>query len=191
MAKHLKQQMSNAWAIMARLLLCLFLCSAGSGCLLPQDDQVIPELPPFKNRPPRIVARTPVDERVSVRTGPGLCIRPSFEVTVEDADTGDQLRSQWILDRSDSSFRYRGALVPADGNARRNVLAPTSGQFTSAMVNLTPGIHTLTVSVVDTDFDSTTDMATKTPKTLPDGTVVEDTGYVDETSWVLEVSPCQ
>lgn len=176
---------------MARLLLCAFSSALLTGCLIPQDDQVIPDLPPRKNRPPRIVRNLPVEERVSYPTGSGNCIRQAFALTVEDLDTGDQIRSQWVIDRSTSSPAYSGGVINSNGTALRQVPAPMSSAFLSAMSNLTPGLHFLTAFVVDTDFDPETGEATPISRTLPDGTMVEDSGYVDQHFWVLEVAPCQ
>ncbi len=187
--------------IMARLLLCAAVVLGGSGCLFPQDDQVLPTLPPVKNRPPRIVDATPKDQPLDFVSGtiPGSggqpCDGTKFKVTVDDPDLGDKIFSIWFIDKTTDSLPFRPNPIVANGQSTRTVEQPSASAFRTSLSSLATGTHLVTVYVADNDFAEIIDGAVTaqgTPVTLPDGSEVQDPGYVDSYTWVLRVGPaCQ
>src|SRR4051812_39152025 len=92
----------NVKRIMAGGLLWLG-CTAPllQGCLIPQDDQVLQDLPPKKNSPPRIVGTLP-ESPTTLQFGQGCNTAAKhedrFSVSVEDPDLGDAIQNRWIVD---------------------------------------------------------------------------------------------
>lgn len=180
-------------AIMAWLLLCLISGVSMTGCLIPQDDQVLPELPPVKNRPPRIETYTPSSVSVTFRANLACSTRPDFSLVVSDPDVGDTLRSFWFIDKTTSTQPFQPATIPGTASVRRVVTAPNSNTFTTALANLMSGTHLLTVYVTDRDveeIDNGLVKAKDTQVTLPDGSTAIDDGYEVEHTWILNVEPC-
>lgn len=180
---------------MARLLLCGWVTGM-SGCLIPQDDQVLPELPPMKNRPPRVAARVPASDVVEHKQSAVpqcLAANATFSLTVEDPDTGDTLRSFWFVEKDETSLPFTPQAVPPGTSEARIVAAPTSNAFTTALANLQTGRRLLTVYVADRDIEEINNGEIRpvdTEVTLPDGTTATNPGYFVQHTWVLEVVPC-
>ncbi len=177
---------------MARLLLCAFSVSAAS-CLIPQDDEVIAELPPLKNRPPRIVATLPATFTVPDFETGTRCTREPFSITVEDIDTGDTLNTYWFIDKTDSTQPFSSSPAFGTGSPTRSISQPSGGAFLALLANLPAGTHTLTVFVVDRLIDEITDgniRPLRTPVSLPDGEMGWDEGYKDEFTWVIHAVSC-
>lgn len=179
--------------VMAGLLLCLVTGPLVSGCLLPQDDQVISDLPPRRNTPPRIVRWQPERLPLTFYSGTG-CVNTTFSVFVADEDLSDTLRSYWFVDRTQDSAPYNGAPVFGSSNLTREVVAPSGGRFATELTNLSTGSHSVSVFVTDGDFQEIVDgniTANNPPLLLPDGGLVDDEAYVDSHSWFVKVEPCQ
>lgn len=206
MANAAKTLQTNAMQIMARLLLCAALVLGGSGCLFPQDDQVLPTLPPVKNRPPRIVDAAPKDQPLEFVSGtkPGSggvpCDAHSFTVTVDDPDLNgtvysDTIYSIWFIDKTNDSLPFRPNPIAPTTQGSRTVSQPGASAFRTSLSSLSTGTHLLTVFIADKDFAETIDgnvIAQSKTVTLPDGSEVQDPGYVDSYTWVLRVGPaCQ
>lgn len=173
---------------LARLLLALGASLCLAGCLLPQDEAVFPDLPPRRNTPPRILDYAPPDLVTSVFVGTS-CVNTTFTLSVEELDTSDTLKSQWFIDRTRSSPSYQGASVPGPAT-QRNIEAPASlllglGSFLDLQR------HTVEAFITDSEFTETVGTATRAPVTLPDGGVLQDTGYVVTKAWFVDVKPCQ
>ncbi len=86
---------------LAAMLLCL-VTSAGAftGCLLPQDDQVLGALPSRKNLPPLIAGgRKPVQQNTTVFLGPN-CNDPEFTISVDD--DSPTISDKWFIDPTSS-----------------------------------------------------------------------------------------
>lgn len=174
---------------MAALLLGAVWATSLSACLIPQDDQVIPELPPKRNSPISIVDHLPGGFLVGYP--PTSCgVRSAFSLSVQDADPGDQVRSMWFIDidRDDPLGFEARPLSLAAGQV--DVAPPTASGFTSRLANLSTGIHTLTAYVTDSAFadNSANVEVLRADVTLPDGTQVADPPSLDSFSWTLEVS---
>ena len=178
---------------MAGLLLCVMVSTPLLGCLIPQDDQVIPALPPKRNSALKIVSQEPQEPRTTFYNSTScLGLNPVFVLIAEDEDVADIVYSMWFVDKSNASQPFRPNLIPGGGSQRRSVTAPSSG-FKSALANLGAGTHLLTVYVADSAFQEVVDgqvSVSRPDKVLPDGGVVADKGSIDNFTWVLDVEPC-
>lgn len=187
---HLKQLKSNAIGVMAGLLL-------SSGCLIPQDDQVLDDLPPRRNTPLRIVNRDPEGPQTTYYTQTSCAPPQGFSLAVSDDDTVDFIYSLWFIDQDPNTVPFTTTPKPPGSSATREIKAPSASTFTNALANLTLGTHLLTVYVADTAFNEVDNqLVTAGPrqvelKTADGGTVVvPDPGYVDSFTWVLQVERC-
>lgn len=194
LAKSSKQLAVADAPAMARLLL-LVTCAAASGCLLPQDDVVYPDLPPAKNSPLRIVATKPQQAIITVPIGTTPGCKPEFNATVVDPDhKSDSIRSLWFVDPQGGDFMtarliVSGATVFPNVNDGRTVTAPTA--VITQLSSLNDGRpHNLWVFVTDGEFVGATLDTFKLNRTLPDGTTVEDSAYIDSFWWQVEVQAC-
>jgi GAF domain-containing protein len=192
----LKSRARRDVGFMARVLLLGACALMASACLIPQDDDVLPDLPPKKNSPPRILAQTvqPAQRKTSVVVGTPspTCLRTEFSMTVEDEDTGDLLRSQWYVDpRPDyqntaSTPVFAGAVIFGGTSVNRTVTAPNA--MLTFLSSLNDGKeHLIEAWVTDGEFDpnAAPTQVTRPDRTLPDGTSVPDTAYSDANVWVI------
>jgi hypothetical protein len=188
--------------IMAGRLLCGALAALlVQGCLLPQDDQVLPLLPPAKNTPPRIFSAKP--EQTTTLTLGDRCPRLAFSVLIEDRDVDpeitdggrrylDVLRHRWFVD--DSKVGVIGRPFEASATAIRAAAAAPELLFSagSALAAATPNPHKLTVVVSDGEFGEGKEPRPGPPQPLPDGGRIEQQTYTDEYTWLVttDLSPC-
>lgn len=199
MRNRLKPQDSKGTPAMAGLLLLVLVVTSMTGCLFPQDEQVIDGLPPKRNSPVKVVSQEPQAIRTTFFNST-LCQdrNPSFTLTVEDDDLSDQIRSIWFVgDSTTQDFRPNNVTT---GTQRRLVTAPNSGSFKTALANLPAGTPTqprstvLTVYVADTDFlevvGGQISLQPRAARVLPDGSSAVDRGSFDSHSWTLDVEPC-
>lgn len=186
---------------MARLLLCGAVALLEGACLIPQDDTVLPDLPPKKNSPLRVLAPTakPAQRRTTVQVGtPGpTCLRPEFSMTVLDEDTGDPIRSQWYVDptatyeQTPTNPVFTGAVIFGGTSTTRQVTAPNA--MLTFLASLVDGKeHLVEAWVTDSEFtpDAPPTSVFRDQRVLPDGTEVPDTAYTDFNVWVVKVEPC-
>lgn len=189
----------------AAMLLCL---SAEMSCLLPQDDQLITELPQAANRPLRVLPNLAFPEqRETVAKFGTNCPRPVFSIKVDDPNTGDTIRAQWFVDPIE---RYIGGVqgnpgsLDGAGSTVRTVNVPS--QFiTTRLATLTDGKkHRVEVVVTDGEFiESQRNDANGDPQPFLDitrpsfrtttGDVIPVAAYRDDYVWLVEVdtTPCQ
>lgn len=193
MAKDAQSLASRGTPAMAGLLLMAGVCAPLTGCLFPQDDQVLGELPPKRNGPIKIRYQSPPEPRTTFFNGTSCTTsNPAFSVTVDDEDIADTVRSRWFVGLQS----FEGRFLLSTGARGREVTAPTDSGFRAAMANLAAGTALLTVYVSDTEARVVDGKLVIEPRTraLPDGTMVEDEGSVDSFTWVLEVQaptgPC-
>lgn len=180
---------------MAGLLLSALAAAPLQGCLIPQDDQVIPELPPKRNSLLSIVDFGPEQKKRLDFYPTGACASPiNFFVTVSDLDRGDIVRSMWFVDQAAIGIEPRPLPLTS---GRALVQPPTSIAFTGQMTSLSPDVHTLTVYVTDSTFDVTDNGVTafREPIVVGDGGddagVLIDPAGIDTFTWILDVKPCQ
>lgn len=160
---------------------------AATGCLIPQDDTQLDRVPEFMNRPPRIIESlvTP-QQRIILDFGAGSCDL-TFEVVVEDPDVDDRIVVHWYVDYNPQDPRgpYRQYELANDNNEpRRSDRGSLLISLASANSELgTPGPHLVEALVSDSEV---VDRVVK-PRTvnLPDGTTMEDPGFIVTYSWVV------
>jgi hypothetical protein len=159
---------------------------AASGCLIPQDDIQLEGVPEFMNRPPRIVeSLVSPQARVITDFGAGQCDL-TFEVVVEDPDVDDRLVVHWYLDYNPQDPRgpYRQYELASTREPRRADRGALLISLASANSPLgTPGTHLVEALVSDAE------LVDRVPKSrtveLPDGTTMEDPGFVATYAWVV------
>ncbi len=178
---------------MAGLLLCAVSCAPLLGCIIPQDEQLIPELPPKRNGPIKIVNQEPAEPRTRYFNSTQCpSDEPTFKLFVDDEDLTDSVFSLWFV--GNTSTQPFNPTKVAGGSRTRPVPAPSSLGFKSALANLPSGTAVLTVYVADTDFKEViggqVSLADREPTTLPDGNTVTDLGTMDSFTWVLDVEAC-
>ncbi len=178
---------------MAGKLLCLVVvCTPILGCLIPQDEQVIPELPKKRNSPLRIVSQFPEGPATTFYSSSTCRDRnKGFNLTIVDEDVGDTIRSRWFIDKSINTVPYEPSARPP-GAAQRIVEAPISASFANELSNLASGTtHLLTVYVTDSSFEEVINgliAVSRTPEVLPDGGTITDRAFLDSFTWVLTIN---
>ena len=196
MSNRLTLQGARGMPAMAGLLLMGLACMPMVGCLFPQDEEVIPTLPPKRNGALRIVAQSLPEPRTGFRnTTLCLDLNPVFSLTVEDEDVGDRIHSRWFIG-STASQPFTPSSVPGGTSVNRTVTAPSALGFKSALADLETGTATLTAYVADTNFEEVLNgKLTLEPRPgpqlqLPDGGIEIDKGSFDTFTWTLDVVPC-
>lgn len=177
------------------------------GCLIPQDDPVLPDLPPQKNRPPRILVDKAEPGMVaSVDLGDN-CPRQVFSAQVDDPDFRDQLQHRWFPDPKPdfTTVYFDGLVIPAlkanaDGGSPsstvRSVTQPFKLFSTGSVLFDAPGSHTLTLVVTDGVFvvgaPTGIEIGAKTSVLLEDGGPLDDPAYTAMYTWNVTTNrtPC-
>jgi len=188
---------------MAGLLLWTVVAFPSAGCLVPQDDEVLPDLPPQRNSPPRILreATVPANRKLTVNTG--AACKPTFSVSVEDTDFDptsqtykDTLRSRWFIDPNNEYTSTPGSIV-REGNPVapgtslvRVVEAPP--QLIAALAGLS-NEHRVEVWVTDGEFVEFSEpppgglRVVGKPAEMPDGSTLENPAFYDSHEWLVTV----
>jgi hypothetical protein len=166
-------------------LLALWVALLIEGCILPQDEVVLPQLPPTKDSPPRIVkAIEPEDQVATVRAGfgqPGCEDLPvPFSVAVADSDLSDKISHVWYVDR-DKKFE---ALTGTSVDTRQEIRTVTSpGLLTTRLRERADRQrHLVEVHVTDGLFDE------GVGKVSPGNGM--DAAYLATYFWYVQVDPC-
>jgi len=200
------QAQSLCRASSSRLALILLL-GAGTpwagACVFPQDDHVIPELPPRRNSRIRVVNQRPQSVLNSI--DPRCAEDLRFEVDVEDDDGPDALGdggqgpsgslfSRWFLDRvvGSGNQAYNPDPVPFVSK-RLTMMSPADLKFRKDLTDLDPNkLHRLEVFVADTVFKESIAgeiAVADTQVRLPDNSIAVDPGTVDSFTWILKIEP--
>lgn len=196
MRNPLKHQAPQGRPAMAGLLLSALCCIPLAGCLIPQDEDVIPQLPPKRNGPIQIRAQIPAQPRITFRNTT-LCPTQNlpFSLTVADEDVGDVVHSIWFIGGASDQRLFEPTPIQSGSSTSRTVTAPGSLGFKSALANLVIGTEILTVYVADTDFEEvvggTVALVPRPTTRLPDGTEAIDKGSMDTFTWTLDVKACE
>ena len=183
---------------MAGLLLFALCCTPLLGCIIPQDEQLLGELPPKRNSPLKIIPGGEVPVQRTTYFNGNACSTANlpFKLKVQDEDLGDVVSSMWFIGKT-TNEPFRPSAIPG-GSKVRSVTAPSSLGFKSALANLPAGsTEVLVVYVADTLFEEPVggviNLQPRAPTTLPDGSQVVDEGSYDTFTWVLDVErgePC-
>lgn len=165
--------------------LAVWLCT---GCLLPQDESYLSELPIPRNRPPRIVEnQVQPSERIIRGYGTDLC-ELEFSVIVEDPDLSNILTANWFVDYDPAHPRGADSVVriePKGDKAVRDERATFHPTISSADFDRlnTPGDHVIEVLVADSALVGRDPQPTIIK--LPDGTDFSDPGYTTSYVWFV------
>lgn len=160
-----------------------------SGCLIPQDESYLSELPVPGNHPPRIVEnQVQPSDRIIRGYGLEKFCQLEFSIPVEDPDVGDTLSVHWFVDYDPSQPRGADSVVRIEPNGEvlRGQFAyfrpPVFGSADISRLNV-PGDHVVEVVVTDTGLVGRDPL----PRTvsLPDGTTREDAGYTATYAWFV------
>lgn len=169
------------------LLLCLLSGGWGTGCLVPQDDHLLQDLPQT-NHPPRIVEDA-VSPQARIITTDTACPELQFLAPVEDPDLGDLLFVNWYLSdlttntapllpsRSDTISNSTGQLV------RKDTAALTLG-FGPGSPLQQPGVHVIELMVSDGAVVNRVPQPRDLPLDGGTGTLTYANTYV----WVVNVT---
>lgn len=191
----------------------MLLLPLASSCLVPQDDQVFPALPPRKNNPPRIVRASPDQRVTTILVGPvsTSCPSPQFSVTVND-DVGETISSKWFVDAT-ADFKPTIAspeFVPSPVDVTGTNFGVAAVSSPKSLINKLSQLidnkqHRVDVWVTDGKFGSDSiDVTLVRGQTLPDGTTSVDCSnlvdgksppycdlaYKDNYVWLVEVQTC-
>ncbi|MEW5740470.1 MAG: hypothetical protein AB1938_16200 [Myxococcota bacterium] len=163
---------------------------------------MLPELPPKKNAPLRVLPQTakPAQRRTTIFVGTlsPSCPRNEFSMTVYDEDSDDPIRSQWYID-PETNYEptpdrpvFTGNPIFGGTSVTREVTAPNA--MLTFLASLKDGNeHIVEGWVTDSEFvqDAPPTQVFRPPRTLADGTEVMDTPYTDFNVWVVKVENCQ
>jgi hypothetical protein len=176
-----------------RLLRGLVTLAALSGCLLPQDPQVLPDLPPAKNTPPQVVDTDvrPVGTSITIKVGMGCQPQKTitFEVPVKDQDYDeargaytDKISSLWIVDPNGANGGFPGRAAPPYSSTDVRFIRNPSEILSAGSTLTVAGQHVLQVIVADGDLVGI-GIPQPVPKPLPDGGTFEDPTFTDSYQW--------
>lgn len=178
---------------MAVLLLWLGVSTPLGGCLAFEDYPVLPDLPPKKNSPLRILPTgfKPEQQETTVTVGAN-CARTTFSVQVADEDYGDSIRSLWFVAPGPTTTGLPGNPVLGGNTLERQVNSPNG--VWAALTALADGnAHRVEVLVTDGEFEEVVTnnvvsyRAKRPDRLLPDGTTLPDTAYTDSFLWLVTV----
>jgi hypothetical protein len=201
-AKRLKRRAKGARAGLARRLLCrgagLALALALGGCLMPQDDELLPELPPTKNRPPRILEGSAVpQQQVSIPVGFNCTPERwagifEFSAKVEDPDVDNPIRNRWFVDPDDkhTTVFFQGLTLPPSTKPTRDTPVKAPANLIASSPLSTPGKRRLVLVISDGEFEEGV-TPTRRLVRLPDGGLTEDLSYTDSFTWLVNSDPSQ
>lgn len=162
-----------------------------AGCLVPQDDTILQDIPPPVNRPPSIVENQvqPKNRIVTVDGGTG-CPALVFSAPVEDPDLQDILYYDYYVDSVADTAQVAQGTVQPNGSLVRTEMATYTVDFSDAGPVQTPGTHYVEVLVADGPLVN----GTPIPRTvvLPDGGTRLDPTFTTSYVWLVTVTggPC-
>ncbi|MBL0694277.1 hypothetical protein [Comamonas sp. JC664] len=177
-----------------RLRLLVAASCAASGCLIPQDDTLLDSVPEFMNRPPRIIESLVLPQQRFIPDFGANGCELTFEVAVEDPDVDDSLVVHWYVDYNPQDpYRYYVAVPLLNSSAP---LRADRGRLTISLESAnnplgTPGYHL--VEALVTDAVLLNRVVQPRPVRLPDGTFMENPGFVVTYAWTVNTvqGPCR
>ncbi len=179
-------------------LLCFGAAAGASGCLLPQDDQVLPRIPSSQNLPPIILdtQRKPIQTPTTVSIGP-TCT-PEFQVLVKDDSA--TIQHKWFVDpESDyippadgTNAGYQGESQSGTAETIRVIKAPSA--FFAYLKNQTGGKHRVDVVVTDGNLSDKPNGALDFTSSATGfdelGNPTALTPYHVIFTWIVSLQPC-
>src|SRR5712664_607010 len=177
------------WSLASTLLLVLVGACSLSACLLSQEDRVL-DIPPPRNRPPRIMEELPITPENRVTVIPqGECPTLQFSFKAEDPEVGDTLFVNWYIDYSLGTGDAQVQMLSPTGQTVRFLNNPFSlnlrGTLDTPFRYLQqPGTHVVEALLFDGFLDARRQPLPITPAT--DGGI-ENPSYVVSYAWVVEV----
>ncbi len=179
----------------ARLLTGVLAALLVQGCLIPQDDPLLPDLPPKRNTAPLLSddSAAPAQQGRTLFLGDG-CLpkdRP-FQIGVKDPDLGDDIRSRWFVD--DLNFTQpsvEGNQLPRPTSPERGIVTPLETLYASKLFSAGP--HYVTVVVADREFIPGGIELKLETFDLPDGGSIPDSSKPAQHTWnvITDPSPCR
>lgn len=157
------------------------------GCLLPQEDPTLPDLPPKQNTPPELLEDTafPARKDTLLRLS-SLCAKKDrpFQIAVSDVDPSDTIESRWFVDddRTFDTLPINGTSLPKSTVPARGVVRPSELFYTTGKLIIS-GSHKVTVVVADRRFKSVGIDVQLDVFDLPDGGTVSDTTTTRNYMW--------
>jgi hypothetical protein len=122
-----------------------------AGCLVPQDDHVLQDLPQL-NHPPRIVEDGLSPQPRLINTDKA-CGELQFSAPVEDPDLGDLLVTQWFLSDFANTTPLNPVKQEAVTNATGQAIRKDPANFTLRLQDtanpITPGLHVVELLLSD------------------------------------------
>lgn len=168
-----------------------WVAGVASGCLIPQDDTLLAELPQRRNRPPRILeTQVQPPERIIQDFGTADRCELTFSVAVEDPDVDDLITVNWYLDYNPDNPTgfYRTFELANNGQAQRGDQATLRINLRAANSPLSePGIHLVEALVADARL-----LSGRQPEQrrvpLADGGFIINPGYVVSYAWFVNTT---
>jgi len=157
------------------------------GCLLPQNDSILQDIPPPVNRPPAILeAQVQPSPRVFTVDGGAGCPALTFSAPVQDPDVGDTLYYDYYVDSLADTGQVAQGTIPPSGSAVRAEAASYTVNFGTAGPLQTPGEHFVEVLVADGPLVN----GSPVPRTVPlaDGGTRVDATFAVSYVWLLTVT---
>lgn len=155
------------------------------GCLVPQDDHVLQDLP-ATNHPPRIAEDSVAPSRL-VTTGNDPSCTLQFSAAVEDDDVGDPLYAYWYISDLSSlaTIPYvTSSISNPTGQVRRNDAAELTINFASPNPLQSAGVHLVELIVAD---GVVINRVPQPRDLLPDGGVGTES-FATSYAWVVNVT---
>lgn len=162
-----------------------------SGCIVPQDDYVLEDLPLKKNRPVRIIPQqiAPANNVIELKNGAGCSIE--FSVAVEDPDVDNVIRASFFIDFDRTVTNNPSVnrdIFPTSSATVRPTFARVTYTGSDPNINLfTVDTHTVDIFVTDTSLDEKREA--RPASTFADGGAVRDQGFTDSFTWYVNTVP--
>lgn len=182
-------RMKMAKVLLTRSLrLALSFSVIGTGCLWPQDYVVLPELPPKRNRPPRILENTLSPAAYFSTGNQSDCGLVELAAFVQDFDDTDFIWVKWYLNpqgQADEVARLEQRLaLNSESKISRE---PATWRLSTVEGGLLsqPGIYRAELLIADGPLIGR--VPVNETVSLSDGGTIENPAYTDSATFVIEV----
>jgi len=158
-----------------------------TGCLLPQDDNILADLPTAPNQPPSILeAKVQPSTRFFTVDGGADCPPLTFSAPVEEADLEALLYFNFYVDSTADTGLVAQGTIPPSGTAFRTEAATYTVNFAAPGPVQAPGTHFVEVLVADGPLVNGAPVPVAVP--LPDGGTALQTTYAVSYVWLPTVT---